>query len=433
MGAHATPLLMRSILAVTLFAALGAVACSQPGSGDSVGSSESQWTERPAEWTCQPCQAGATRACAGALNAQPPFPAPTPAGCSLTWNELPAKAQSCDADGNWGACSFPKDSFEKLMSAACEVKHFAKEANKPATVTGFEPHKLEVEAKAKGKIKIQGTGFSARAWLGAESVFRVGDAMAPVGEITATSDTEIEVTLPDPIADVAKNPGYLSLAACPEASPNCLAPSILTVGPILYTQTQPFEVYDTCPDPADGTGEKPILLSGAGFAKAETIAWAGKAATIVDDHYIRFQPESNETAETIRYDAVELAFKTKERGLEGTYKLPMPISIAPNPYRIEITDVSPLSVPADQPTTITLKGRGFGSGAVIRNLTAFGPASNIQAQGNDTLTFTFDPTQAGNTRNLCARVELTYSAPGSEKQRSALSPDAKCIRVQQAP
>jgi hypothetical protein len=425
---------MRSILAVSLLATFGALACSQvPGGSDTVGSAEAQWKERPAEWTCQPCQAGAKRECAGLLSAQPPFPAPSPTSCTLSWNELPAKAQTCDEDGNWGSCSFPKEQFDKLMSADCEVKHFAKEGGQAATVESFSPKTLEVAARATGTIKIKGTGFDGRAWIGGESLFRAGDVAAPVGEIKTVSDSEIEVTLPAPLEGAARNPGYLSLAACPKDNANCFAPAILTVGPILYTQVQPFEVFDACPDPSDGTGEKPIVLSGTGFSRTESIAWAGQGATIVSNNYIRFQPESNETAETIRHDGVELAFKMKETGAQGTYTLPMPISIAPNPYRIEISDVSPKSVPSNQPSTITLKGRGFGSGAVLRTVTAFGPASDVQAQGNDALTFTFDPSKVGSTRNLCARVEITFSAPGSEKIRTVTSAADKCISVQQAP
>ncbi len=423
---------MRSLLAASLLTTLAVVACSKAPT-DSVGTSEAQWKERPAEWTCQPCQPGAQRSCAGSLNAQPPFPAPTPAGCNLTWNELPAKAQTCDEDGNWGACSFPKEAFDTLLSQACEVKHFAKEGGKAATVGTFEPKKLEVTGEDKGKIKVKGSGFSGRKWLEAESVFRAGDAMAAVGEVKTISDEELEITLPAPLADAGKNPGYLSLAACPEDAPNCFAPATLTVGPIVYTREQPFEVYDTCPDPADGTGEKPVVLSGKGFQNAESISWSGKGATIVNDNYIRFQPESNETAETIRYDGVELAFKKKEDGKEGIYKLPVPISIAPNQYRIEITDVTPTDVPADKPTVITLRGRGFASGSVIRNVRAFTPGavSNIQAVGNDALTFTFDPAQAGDTSTFCAQVELTYSHPESDKQRKVMS--TKCIKVKPAP
>lgn len=424
---------MRSILAAALLATVGAVACSQTKGADAVGSSESQWKERPGEWSCQPCQANATRACAGNLKAQPPFPAPMPKSCGLAWNDFPQKAQVCDEDGNWGACSFPKDAYDKLMSAECEVKHFSAEGGKVGTISAFEPKQLEVEARGRGTVKIKGTGFSDRAWVTGESLFRAGDLAAPIAEVKDVSDEEIEITLPEPLADAAKNPGYISLAACPKSNPNCFAPSILTVGPIVYTQKQPFEVYDACPDTADGTGEKPIVLSGSGFAKAETIAWGGKAATIVNDNYIRFEPESNETAETIRHEGVELAFKTKDPQVEGTYKLPMPISIAPNPYRIEITDVSPKTVPGDKPSTVTLKGRGFGSGAVLRSVTAFGPVTNVTAQGNDTLTFTFDPAAAGNTRNLCARIEITYSAPGSEKVRTATSATDKCLTVQQQP
>lgn len=423
---------MRSLLvAASLFAALGVVACSKSPGGDGVGSSESMWTERPTEWTCAPCKAGATRSCGGALVAQPPFPAPTPAGCSLTWQEFPSKAQTCDEDGNWGACSFPKDTFDTLMSPTCEVKHFSKEGGKAATVSSFAPKKLEVAADATGKITINGSGFSGRKWLAAESVWHAGNAMASVGDVKTLSDEQIEVTLPAPLADTARNPGYLSLAACPEDKPDCFAPAVLTVGPILYVRQQPFEVYDVCPDPADGTGEKPVMLSGAGFQAADTVTWGPRAGTIVTDHYLRFQPESNETADAITFDAVDLAYKTKETGAEGTYRLPMSITIAPNPYRIEITDVSPTDVPGDQPTTITLKGKGFASGAVIRTVNAFGPGTNIQAVANDTLTFTFDPATAGNTHALCANVELSYSNPESEKVRTASS--TKCIKVKQAP
>lgn len=420
---------MRSILAVSLFAALGVVACSKAPGDSGVGTSESQWKERPAEWTCAACQAGAKRACAGALIAQPPFPAPSPASCGINWSDFPAKAQTCDEDGNWGACSFPKEAFDKLMSTACEVKHFAKEGGKVATVNSFEPRQIEVGAKEKGKITIKGSGFSGRKWLETESVYRAGDAMARVGEMKVVSDEELEITLPEALSEVGRNPGYLSLAACSEDTPNCFAPAILTVGPIAYLKKQPFEVYDTCPDPADGTGEKPVLLSGSGFDKVESIAWGAEGGTVVNTNYLRFQPASNETAETIRHD-VELSFKQREGG-DGTYRLPMPITIAPNPYRIEITDVSPTDVPGNQPTTITLKGRGFASGSVIRDVRAFAGASNVQAVSNDVLTFTFDPAKAGNTRALCAQVELTYSHPESEKTKTITS--AKCIKVIPAP